>query len=56
MGTAETDKTFDGSIPKLYETYMVPLFIFNVWDRIAERLSRGASDDRLWIAKFRRTS
>ena len=25
MSTSDTDKVFTGSIPKLYETYLVPL-------------------------------
>ena len=39
MGTAETDKTFDGSIPELYETYLVPLIFEPYAGDLAGRLA-----------------
>ena len=38
MSTSDTDKVFAGSIPKLYETYLVPLIFEPYAADLAERL------------------
>ena len=38
MSSLETDKAFTGSIPKIYETYLVPLIFESYADDIAARL------------------
>ena len=39
MGGTETDKVFSGSIPKLYETYLVPLIFEPYAADLAHRLA-----------------
>ncbi|HEV2706785.1 MAG TPA: class I SAM-dependent methyltransferase [Pyrinomonadaceae bacterium] len=39
MGSADSDKVFAGSIPKLYDTYLVPLIFEQYAADLAERLS-----------------
>jgi SAM-dependent methyltransferase len=39
MGGSETDKVFSGSIPKLYETYLVPLIFEPYAEDLARRLA-----------------
>ena len=44
MSSTNIDKVFAGSIPKIYETYLVPLIFQPYADDLAERL--GATSDR----------
>src|ERR1051325_10679142 len=50
MGSPDTDKVFAGSIPKLYETYLVPLIFEPYAKDIAERLSARRVSHLLEIA------
>jgi hypothetical protein len=45
-----TDKVFAGSIPKLYETHLVPLIFQPYADDLAKRLSSRTLSDVLEIA------
>lgn len=39
MNPPDSDRVFAGSIPQIYEQYLVPLggqFLFNVWDQIEQ--------------------
>ena len=63
MATPETDKVFTGSIPKLYDTYLVPL-IFDIayppsafCPRCGNRLkylARGEHEDRVQCVRRER--
>jgi hypothetical protein len=50
MGSPDTDKVFTGSIPKLYETYLVPLIFEPYAADLANRLSSRSLSRVLEIA------
>ena len=50
MNNSETDKVFDGSIPNLYDTYLVPLIFETYAADLLNRLSSGPLTNVLEIA------
>lgn len=50
MSSSETDKVFTGSVPKLYETYLVPLIFEPYAVELAQRLAARAPTRVLEIA------
>ena len=50
MSSPETDKVFSGSIPKLYETYLVPLIFEPYATDLANRLAPRTLSGVLEIA------
>jgi len=50
MSISESDATFDGSIPKLYEMYFVPMVFVHCADELVKRLSGRKLSNVLEIA------
>ena len=50
MSTSESDTAFDGSIPKLYEMYFVPMVFVHCADELVRRLSGRKLSNVLEIA------
>ena len=50
MGRSDTDKIFTGSIPKLYEEYLVPLIFTQYADDLANRLASRSPSHVLEVA------